>query len=117
MEPTRSATLPTRRHVNRVMAIYVCYQFLSNFGLGVFTLLFNLYLRKLGLREDFIGLFNALSTLTWAAGALVVGPLSRRIGARAILIGGVYFFTIVGALQVITTAPFALLGIAFALGF
>ena len=99
------------------MAIYVCYQFLSNFGLGVFTLLFNLYLRKLGLREDFIGLFNALSTLTWAAGALVVGPLSRRIGARAILIGGVYLFTIVGALQVITTAPFALLGIAFALGF
>ena len=99
------------------MAIYVCYQFLSNFGLGVFTLLFNLYLRKLGLREDFIGLFNALSTLTWAAGALVVGPLSRRIGARAILIGGVYLFAIVGALQVITTVPFALLGIAFALGF
>ena len=117
MEPTRSAALPTRRHVNRVMMIYVCYQFLSNFGLGVFTLLFNLYLRKLGLREDFIGLFNALSTLTWAAGALVVGPLSRRIGARAILIGGVYLFTVVGALQVVTTAPFALLGIAFALGF
>lgn len=116
--PARSpATLPTRRQVNRVMAIYVCYQFLSNFGLGVFTLLFNLYLRKLGLREDFIGLFNALSTLTWAAGALIVGPLSRRVGARAILISGVYFFTVVGALQVVMTAPVALLGIAFALGF
>ncbi|MHB8645655.1 MAG: MFS transporter [Thermomicrobiales bacterium] len=99
------------------MAIYVCYQFLSNFGLGVFTLLFNLYLRKLGLREDFIGLFSALSTLTWAAGALIVGPLSRRIGARAILIGGVYLFTAVAALQVVTTVPFALLGIAFLLGF
>src|SRR6476646_9486468 len=109
MEPTRSTALPTRRQVNRVMAIYGCYQFLSNFGLGVFTLLFNLYLRKLGLREDFIGLFNGLSTLTWAAGALIVGPLSRRIGARAILIGGVYLFAVVGALQVITTAPLTLL--------
>jgi MFS family permease len=117
MEPTRSIALPTRRQINRVMAIYVCYQFLSNFGLGVFTLLFNIYLRKLGLREDFIGLFNALSTLTWAVGALIVGPLSRRVGARAILIGGVYLFAVVGALQVITTAPLTLLGIAFALGF
>lgn len=69
MVATRTVA-PTRRQVNRVMGIYVCYQFLNNFGLGVFTLLFNLYLRKLGLREDFIGLFNALSTLTWAAGAL-----------------------------------------------
>ena len=116
MVATRTVA-PTRRQVNRVMGIYVCYQFLSNFGLGVFTLLFNLYLRKLGLREDFIGLFNALSTLTWAAGALIVGPLSRRIGARAILMSGVYLFTIVGALQVMTTAPLALLGVAFALGF
>jgi MFS family permease len=117
MVATRPAgAAPTRRQVNRVMGIYGCYQFLSNFGLGVFTLLFNLYLRKLGLREDFIGLFNALSTLSWAAGALVVGPLSRRIGARAILIGGVYLFVGVASLQVIVTAPLTLLGIAVCLG-
>jgi MFS family permease len=111
-----ASAAPTGRQINRVMAIYVCYQFLSNFGLGVFTLLFNLYLRKIGLREDFIGLFNGLSTLTWAAGALVVGPLSRRIGARAILLAGVFLFVAAASLQVVVTAPFALLGVAFCLG-
>ncbi|MGI8855864.1 MAG: MFS transporter [Thermomicrobiales bacterium] len=117
MVATRPAgAAPTRRQVNRVMGIYVCYQFLSNFGLGVFALLFNLYLRKLGLREDFIGLFNALSTLSWAAGALVVGPLSRRIGARAILIGGVFLFAIVAAFQIVVTASVGLLGVAVSLG-
>lgn len=108
--------ISARRQVNRVMGIYGCYQFLSNFGLGVFTLLFNLYLRKLGLREDFIGLFNAFSTLSWAVGALVVGPLSRRTGARAILMSGVFLFAGVAMLQVVVTTPFALLGIAFCLG-
>ncbi len=117
MVATSVGMTPTRRQVNRVLGIYVCFQFLSNFGLGVFTLLFNLYLRKLGLREDFIGLFNALSTLTWAAGALIVGPLSRRIGARAILITGVYLFALTGILQVIVTTPFTLLSIGFFLGF
>ena len=117
MVATRPAgAASTGRQVNRVMGIYVCYQFLSNFGLGVFTLLFNLYLRKLDLREDFIGLFNAVATLSWAAGALVVGPLSRRIGARAILIGGVYLFTGVAMLQIVVTAPFSLLIVAFCLG-
>ena len=117
MSMTRAASTPTRTQVNRVMGIYVVFQFLSNVGLGVFALLFNLYLRKLGLREDFIGLFSGLSTLTWAAGALIVGPLSRRIGARAILIIGVGLFGVVAFVQVVVTAPFALIGVAFFLGF
>lgn len=112
--PTSTPT--TTRQVNRVLMTYVAYQFLSNFGLGVFSLLFNLYLRKLGLREDFIGIYSAFSTLSWAAGALIVGPLSRRIGARAILIGGVFLFAVFASLQILVTAPFALLGIAFCFG-
>lgn len=114
-EPASGGLSPTRQ-VNQVLAIYVIYQFLSNFGFGVFTLLFNLYLRKLGFREDFIGIFNAVTTLTWAAGALIVGPLSRRVGARAILIGGVFLFTVFASLQLMVTAPYPLVGIALCLG-
>jgi MFS family permease len=107
----------SRRQVSRVMLLYTGFQFLSNIGLGVFALLFNIYLRKLGLREDFIGLFNALSTLSWAAGALIVGPISRRIGARAILFTGIVVYGAIAALQVVVTAPILLVGVGFLLGF
>jgi MFS family permease len=113
--PERAGASP--RQVNRVMLLYTGFQFLSNIGLGVFALLYNLYLRKLGLREDFIGIFSALSTLSWAAGALIVGPVSRHVGARAILITGIALFGLIATLQVIITAPVLLVGIGFLLGF
>ncbi len=112
----RQGATRSPRAVGRVLLLYLCFQFLSNIGLGVFALLFNLYLRKLGLREDFIGLFNALTTLSWAAGALVVGPLSRRVGARAIIIGGIILYTVVATLQVIVVTPWLLLAVGFAVG-
>lgn len=112
----RHGTAVTPRQVNRTLLRYLCFQFLSNIGLGMFALLFNLYLRKLGLREDFIGLFNALSTLSWAAGALIVGPLSRRVGARAIIFAGIMLYTIVATMQVIVVTPWLLLAVGFMVG-
>jgi MFS family permease len=113
--PQRAGSSP--RQVNRVMLLYTAFQFLSNIGIGVFALLFNIYLRNLGLREDFIGLVSALSTLSWAAGALIVGPISRRVGARAILFTGIIAYAVIAFLQIIVVAPILLIGIGFLLGF
>lgn len=112
----RREAVATPRQVNRTLRRYVSFQFLSNIGLGVFALLFNLYLRKLGLREDFIGLFNALSTLSWAAGALVVGPLSRRVGARAIIVGGIVLYALVATVQAVVVVPWLLVAVGVTVG-
>lgn len=62
---------------------------------GIYALLLNLYLLRLGYGPAFIGLTNAVGPLALAIASLPVGQLSRRIGSRrALLIG--YFFTAIG---------------------
>ena len=61
---------------------------------GIYALLLNLYLLRLGYGPAFIGLTNAVGPLALAVASLPVGLLSRRIGSRRVLIIG-YFFTAV----------------------
>lgn len=54
-------------------------------GLGIFVLIYNLYLASLGYREDYIGLFSFASTAAIGGSAIPAGYLSNRIGPRACL--------------------------------
>jgi len=64
---------------------------MATYGLvqrGVFAVVFNLYLLRLGYGPEFIGLVNGLWLLAYAAPALPAGLLARRWGNRPMVILG-----------------------------
>ncbi len=68
--------------------LFLVYNLLANIGYGVIELIFNLYLLKLDLREDYIGEWRAVQTICMAAGAATIGTILNRFGTwRAIVCG------------------------------
>ncbi|MGQ9600657.1 MAG: MFS transporter [Anaerolineae bacterium] len=57
-------------------------------GNGVWGLLFNLYLRQAGYRQDFIGDLNFVMSMASALTAPLAGLLSNRLGWRTLLVIG-----------------------------
>ena len=56
-------------------------------GMALFGLLYNLYLLRLGYREDFIGLLAGMTPLAAGVFAILIGILSDRYGRKPFLIG------------------------------
>lgn len=54
-------------------------------GLGIFALVFNLYLTAQGYKEDFVGLFSFANTAAIGGFAIPAGAISNRVGPRACL--------------------------------
>lgn len=82
---------------------------------GAADLLFNLYLTRLGYREDFIGLVNAVTQLVWAGAAATAGTLANRWTARRVLIAGTLIFAVGYVARILFLAPWTiLLGFSFA---
>jgi len=72
-----------------------------NTGLGVFGVLFNLYLIALGHSFDYIGLVAAATTVGQAAAAPLVGQALRRFDERTVMMagaGGMAFAYVLSAL-------------------
>jgi len=80
------------RGFGRDIKLFLLYSFLANIGFGVSQLIFNLYLYALNLREDFIGAFNAVQTLSMAGTAMALGFLLNRFGTWRCITGGVCIF-------------------------
>lgn len=91
------------RHIglNARLLIVVC--FFAYTGIGVYAVIFNLYLVQLGFREDFIGAFQALSVLGTGALAVPAGMLSNRIGHKRTLIMGLVLLVISSVAQTLVT--------------
>ena len=68
------------RRYQRDVRLYWSYTLFSNVAIGVFMLVFNLYLLELDLREDFIGLFSFIQTASMALTAFLMGRLIGRFG-------------------------------------
>lgn len=109
------AYLARMRGAPRAMKLFILYTLLVNIGFGVFQLIYNLYLVRLGFREDFIGMLTAINTILIAVAALIFGQMINRFGSWiCILIGTV--FTVISLLgqSLITNVPvlvaFAALG-------
>jgi MFS family permease len=82
---------------------------------GASDLLFNLYLTRLGYREDFIGLVNAITQLVWAGAAATAGALAQRWTARRVLIYGALIFALGYAGRGVVTAPWLII-LTFSVG-
>jgi len=61
---------------------------------GIYSVLLNLYLLRLGYGPQFVGAVNASGSLAFAAFSLLSGMLGRRWGNRRMIMGGVCFAVI-----------------------
>jgi len=90
--------------------------FLCGLGQSIFALLFNLYLRALGLNDAGIGQILSKSSLGAAVAALPIAFLFRRLSTRAILVTGGALTAVAYTLQGTLVAPELLLFAAFLSG-
>lgn len=91
--------LKTSLHFNRQVKLF----FLIIIGLGfaidgVYTVLLNLYLLRLGYTTDFIGLINAVGLLTFAVASLPAGLMGSRWSNTRLMKVGVVLITVGGVL-------------------
>jgi MFS family permease len=100
------------REYRRDVRLFLLYNLASNIGIGVFTLLFNLYLVQLGFREDYIGQFNSISTLAMAGISFGVGALINRFGVWRTVTAGLGWFLLSSILACIVTDATLLLVVA-----
>jgi MFS family permease len=85
-------------------------------GFGVYFFLFNLYLLDFHLNERAIGLVNGALSLGLISGMLPAVILTRRIGARRVLIWGFFAASVLGVLRAIFVWEQAAIGLAFIAG-
>ncbi|HUG14384.1 MAG TPA: hypothetical protein VMM78_05125, partial [Thermomicrobiales bacterium] len=90
---------------SRDIKLFLLYSLIANVGIGVFMLIFNLDLSQLGLAEDFIGRFNAFSTLAMGGVALSIGFLVNRFGVWLTVTVGLVLFIITSVLACVITNP------------
>lgn len=96
----------------RDIRLYWAYTLFANVAIGVFMLVFNLYLIELGLREDFIGLFNFIQTGSMALTAFLMGRLIGRFGLWPLVTGGVMIFLSTSTVLTLVTNDVLLLVLA-----
>lgn len=99
--------------------LFLTFNLLANVGLGVFALIFNLYLTALGLREDDIGILSAAQTLSMAVAAASMGPTLNRIGLWPTIVGGTVLMSVaaIGLAFSETTVMLLPLTVLFGVGF
>jgi MFS family permease len=91
------------------MRQYIAFTLIGYLNIGVFQVLYNLYLNKIGLLEDFIGTFNAVNTVAIAVAALTIGPIINRYGPWIVVAIGFILFTLTSAgLALTSSAPILL---------
>ncbi|MGE5175084.1 MAG: MFS transporter [Hyphomicrobiales bacterium] len=93
--------------------LYLYGVFLIGLGQSVFSLLFNLYLRALGVSDAGIGQILSKGSLGAAVAAIPVAFVFRGISTRAILVAAGALVAALYALQVSVAAPELLLLLAF----
>lgn len=86
--------------------------FLVFVGIGIQTVILNLYLIEVGYRADFLGLFSFANTAAIAGAALVASPLCARFGHRRVLLGAIAVLMVSTAGLVATISPIPLIILA-----
>jgi len=104
------------RGAGRNPRLYLGGMFLFGMGQSIFALLFNLYLRDLGISDATIGQILSKVALGAAVAALPAAFLFRRMPARTLLVGGGALAAVGYVLQASLVQPELLLLVAFLTG-
>lgn len=99
----------TVRLFNTDMRRYISFTIIGYLNIGVFQVLYNLYLNRIGLHEDFIGTFNAVNTIAIAGAALTIGPIVNRYGPWICVAYGFAAFCLTSAGLALSGNTFVLL--------
>jgi MFS family permease len=83
-----------------------------DFGMFVFFFLYNLYLLKLGFRENFLGLMSGFMTAANIAGSILSVFAIQRFGMRRTLMVSFTLVAGLSALRAVATSPPVLLALA-----
>lgn len=82
----------TFRGFNRSIRLFLLASLLLGLGVdGVYAVLFNLFMLRLGYDADFIGVVNSAGLFAFAFVGLPAGLLGSRWGSRIMLVGGLVF--------------------------
>jgi MFS family permease len=97
--------------------LFIVYNLLANVGFGVFQIVFNLYLLKLGMHEDDIGAFSAAQTICMGVGGLALGYLINRHGSWRCVAAGFSVLVVASTLISFAESRFALFLLSALYGF
>lgn len=101
------------RSFNRDVRSFFLFGLSLSAGMTLYSLLYNLYLLRLGYQEDFIGQVAAMAPLATALLALPTGMLSDRLGRRPFLIASGLLLALSQLGLCLSTASLALLAFSF----
>ncbi len=102
--------------MNRNARLYLLSNTFSSITVGIFALLYNLYLVALGYQANFIGVLLVIGAIGGALGMLMTGPLIGRWGEKAILFWSSVVGGVAGALQLLVPVASSLLITSFIFG-
>ena len=82
-------------YLNRDVKLHLLSRFFTGFGYaGIYMVLFNLYLLRLGYGPGFVGLANGVGRLGAALFSIIGGALGTRFGSRRVAIIGIVLASI-----------------------
>ncbi len=102
--------------MNRNARLYLLSNTLNSITVGIFALLYNLYLVALGYQADFIGWLLVIGVAGGALGMVTTSPLIARFGIKATLFWSSVVAAIAGTLQLLIPLAFSLTITSFVLG-
>jgi MFS family permease len=85
----------------------------AGLGSGIFSVIFNLYLLRLGYREDFIGQVASLGTLATGLLAIPAGLLADRLGRKRSMVWSIATNNLAIAGMLLFTNPLAIRAFSF----
>lgn len=104
------------REFNQNVQSFFHYGVAINAGMALFSLLFNLYLLRLGYQEDFIGQVASMAPLACGLLAMPTGMLSDRFGRKPFMISSGLLLAVSQLGLCLSQSPVALLAFSFAGG-
>jgi MFS family permease len=84
-----NATIGYRSKINgfsQNACLFLGYVFLISLSLGIYDIIFNLYILKLGFKEDFLGLILSLVSIATGLFAIPVAMVCDRVGRKNTLL-------------------------------
>ena len=78
------------RRFDRDVLLYIASMALLGFAVfgGIYPVLFNLYLLRLGHGPEFVGTVNSVGMFAFAACSLIAGTVGQRLGVRRTMVAG-----------------------------
>lgn len=107
----------TIQRFNRNIRLFMLANVFIQIGMGVFSVMYNLYIRELGLPETINGSVIAMMSLATAIMLVPAGIISDKIGRKWVLVTGTIVTAVTLAARSVVVDETMMLALAFATGF